>query len=193
MDYTGHPVIVPGWLGKPKGIKQILWERGLWKDSMTLDGKSRRWVGVNEDLSAKAVLANCEDFKAEEPELKKIFKNRGHILEMSPKGHPEMAGVGIEYSWGKSKYEWRRIPVEERKSKRFYDDLLKLLWDKGLLSMDRIRKYARKTRDYRRTYQKLNDATPLKSQERADIDKVMKKQKAHRSILSTSLRFLKET
>ena len=29
-------VVVEGWAGKAKGIKQVLWERGLWKDGMVL-------------------------------------------------------------------------------------------------------------------------------------------------------------
>ena len=27
-------IMVPGFVGKPKGIKQILWERGLWRPGM---------------------------------------------------------------------------------------------------------------------------------------------------------------
>ena len=29
-------VMVEGWDGKTKGLKQVLWERGLWKDGMVL-------------------------------------------------------------------------------------------------------------------------------------------------------------
>ena len=29
-------VMVEGWDGKKKGLKQVLWERGLWKDGMVL-------------------------------------------------------------------------------------------------------------------------------------------------------------
>jgi len=37
-----------------------------------------------------------------------MMLERGHIPEMSPQCHPELAGVGIEYSWGKSKQHFRR-------------------------------------------------------------------------------------
>ena len=29
-------VVVEGWAGKAKGLNQVLWERGLWKDGMVL-------------------------------------------------------------------------------------------------------------------------------------------------------------
>ena len=36
------------------------------------------------------------------------LSSRGHILVMSPKCHPELAGVGIENSWGKSALYFRK-------------------------------------------------------------------------------------
>ena len=33
---------------------------------------------------------------------------RGHILLMSPKGHPEVAGCGIEFAWGHAKNYFRQ-------------------------------------------------------------------------------------
>mmetsp|Transcript_6492 Transcript_6492/g.9008 ORF Transcript_6492/g.9008 Transcript_6492/m.9008 type:complete len:105 (+) Transcript_6492:681-995(+) len=100
---------------------------------MTADGRSSKWDGEREDMNATKTLAKCEDFASEEPALKKYLENRGHHLIMSPKGHPELAGLGIEYSWGKTKYEWRRIPVDERKSAKFYQDLNKLFYGKHLI------------------------------------------------------------
>jgi hypothetical protein len=37
-----------------------------------------------------------------------MIEQRGHILRMCVKRHPELAGVGIEYSWGKLKQKFRR-------------------------------------------------------------------------------------
>ena len=42
------------------------------------------------------VLGNLPDFKNERPALKHLVDSRGHILLLSPKFHPELAGVGIE-------------------------------------------------------------------------------------------------
>ena len=37
-----------------------------------------------------------------------VIHARGHILQMSPKCHPELAGHGIEYAWGAAKLRFRR-------------------------------------------------------------------------------------
>ena len=31
-DKAGNPIIDEGYVDKPKGMKQVLWERGLWKE-----------------------------------------------------------------------------------------------------------------------------------------------------------------
>lgn len=48
------------------------------------------------------------DFANEKTALQHTVESRGHILLLSPKCHPEVAGVGIEYSWGMSKSKFRR-------------------------------------------------------------------------------------
>ena len=62
----------------------MLFERGLWRVGMKLE-------------DAVEVMAACPDFKDERPSaLEQLVHGRGHILLMSPKGHPELAGKGIE-------------------------------------------------------------------------------------------------
>jgi len=53
-----------GYAGVGKGIKQVLWERGLWKDGMVqkLDVDHPDYP----ELSASYVLSQCMDFKTEE-------------------------------------------------------------------------------------------------------------------------------
>ena len=59
---------ISGYLGKTKGIKQILWERGLLKDCMKakLDHNDLNYP----ELSAQDVLANCEDFYKKQKQRK---------------------------------------------------------------------------------------------------------------------------
>ena len=47
------------------------------------------------------------DFASEKGALATLVESRGHILILSPKCHPELAGCGIEYAWEKSK-RWFR-------------------------------------------------------------------------------------
>lgn len=42
------------------------------------------------------VLGNCPDFRDQPSLLQMEVESRGHILVMSPKSHPEVAGVGVE-------------------------------------------------------------------------------------------------
>lgn len=55
------------------------------------------------------MLGNCPDFRDQPSMLQIEVEKRGHILVMSPKSHPEVAGVGIEYSWGMSKKDYRKV------------------------------------------------------------------------------------
>ena len=87
-DGSGN-LLREGYVGKPKGIKQILWERGLWQDGLDVD-------------RARSKLADCEDCQNEKSVLEEMMHSTGDLL-MSPKGHPEVAGKGIEYCWGYSK------------------------------------------------------------------------------------------
>ena len=79
---------------------------------------------------------------------------------MSPKYHPEIAGLGIEYCWGKSKLCFRR-EVNDCKSANLYRNVLMATgdtrfrlhgkpggpWRDAPLPVARIRRFARRTRD----------------------------------------------
>eukprot|EP00733_Pompholyxophrys_punicea_P000119 Pompholyxophrys_punicea_v1_NODE_18_length_5920_cov_44.741176.p1 type:complete len:649 gc:universal NODE_18_length_5920_cov_44.741176:695-2641(+) len=73
--------IKEGYMGKAKGKKQVLFERGLWKPKMTADN-------VDPLLNMDTVLAACGDFQREKTALEAMFSERGHILLMSVKYHP---------------------------------------------------------------------------------------------------------
>ncbi|CAM9157910.1 unnamed protein product, partial [Hapterophycus canaliculatus] len=126
------------WGGKPKGVRQMLWERGLWKDGMT--GKAE----VSSGLNAFAVLGNCPDFREEKSALQVVVESRGHALVMSSKCHPE-------YSWGKSQLEFRR-KINDEDPSHLEQNMRKALNTEQVLTLERVRRFARRTRDYRRTY-----------------------------------------
>lgn len=66
-----------------------------------------------------------------------------------------MAGLGIEYSWGKSKLEFRR-KINDCIAKNLRKNTLKALDADDILFLDRVRRFARHTRDYRRVYATLS-------------------------------------
>mmetsp|Transcript_29437 Transcript_29437/g.53921 ORF Transcript_29437/g.53921 Transcript_29437/m.53921 type:complete len:237 (-) Transcript_29437:190-900(-) len=54
---------------------------------------------------------NRLDFINEETLLQYHGKMLGVLVDRSPKCHPEVAGEGIEYSWGCGKGKYRRLPL----------------------------------------------------------------------------------
>ena len=76
---------IEGWLGKSKGMKQILWERGLWNPRMK----------KNESESEK---------EKKRLEGKALLPEELDMVQC----HPELAGNDIEYAWGFSSSIFRR-------------------------------------------------------------------------------------
>lgn len=163
-------------------MKQIAFERGLYKPPSAdgkhkMNGKKFDEEDANQDpsYSLPYVLSHCWDFAHAPTALQELVESRGHILRMSVKAHPELAGVGIEYSWGKSKQMFRRVE-NDRVASHLRRNIIKCLRQADkYLPIARIRKYARKTRAYRRAYK---DGEPNSL---ADVEKLQKQYKCHRN------------
>ena len=128
------------------------------------------------------VLGNCEDFRNETGALQSLVEARGHILVMSPKGHCELAGQGIEYDWGKMKQNFRR----KNKYKNFHALILDSM-SRATLPLSTTRKFARKARAYRRAYRVGSD------NEHTAIEKMVKIFKVHRNALDFAKKFIRES
>ena len=61
---NNQQVLREGYVGKPKGVKQVLWERGLWENGLEVD-------------RARTKLAECQDFKTEKSILENLVHNTG--------------------------------------------------------------------------------------------------------------------
>ena len=169
------------YIGKAKGKKQILWERGLYKPGMVEKVDEDDSKGRDVSLSMDHVLGRCTDFRNETPALQAMVEARGHILAMSPKGHCELAGNGIEYDWGKMKQNFRR--------KNRYGNFHQLILDsmsRKVLPVSTSRKFARKARAYRRAYREGTD------NEHASIEAMVKKFKAHRNAADFASKFIRD-
>jgi len=169
--------VIEGYVREEKGLKQYVWERGWYVDGMTTD-------------QMRDALGACPDFKNESSKLEKLFREAGHILEMSPKGHPELAGVGVEYSWGKSKMYFRREKTTHRIGGNF-EKLVRESLGPAVLPIARVRKFARKARAMRELYK-----SHLNSDDTTNynlVQKMYKTMKTHRSALDTFHGFIKNT
>ena len=172
--------ILPGYVGKPKGMKQILWERGKWLPTMTADHDTP-------ELSMKKVLSSCPDFVEETTAMQDLVESRGHILCLSPKYSPEVAGVGVEFSFGRSKMSFRRT-YNDRVAAHLQDNVLRSISTEGpdaVLPLSLVWKYARRARDYMRAY-----ADPSKPSNFLLIEKMCKKVKTHRCVQDQDFFFI---
>ena len=173
-------VIDEGWIGKPKGALQLLFERG-WIDptqigSYTLKGKKISNVMTSRDendtnFSISRLMQQQSDFKDEITLLQFHANLLGVTLDRTPKCHCEIAGEGIEYNWGFSKLAYRRAPIRLKRNKAsFYKLVQTCLDNKGVLNIIRVRQCSKKARQYMLLYKavkniKLDEVDGIKTKE----------------------------
>ncbi len=106
--------IIEGWVGKLKGMLQVLWERGFINEGnlqqYTVDGKKYAYGVLIPNTSLKLMVSNLQDFEEEESLLQSMGQLMGVTIDHTPKCHCKFTGEGIEYSWGCSKNEYRGSP-----------------------------------------------------------------------------------
>lgn len=113
------PLIPVHWQGKPKGLKQILQERGLWNDKLHLKCRYIDIEGKKHDTSitdciilrqgqccARSLMAVQLDFQQQKGLLQEAIEERGHMTIFYPKFHCELNF--IEYYWGAAKQYARK-------------------------------------------------------------------------------------
>ena len=120
----------------------------------------------------------------------KVVYDRGHVLILSPKYHPELAGVGIEYCWGQSKYRFRNR-YNDQEAKNLKANVL-ATFDPNQLTPEVSLAYARKTRDYRMTYKTImTEKIGTVNTNKGNIEKIRKNHKCHRNILDQEIGFIR--
>jgi hypothetical protein len=90
--------------GQPKGIKQVLIERGLWKKNMVGECKLCRNNNddpLRVDCCGRRIISLQPDFLAQKSALVETIENAGHICIFFPKFHCELNF--IERYWGAAK------------------------------------------------------------------------------------------
>ena len=115
-----------GWSNKPKGMLQILYERGFINPVMTKQEMLRYYTIVGRKdasgnyipgTSLRKIIENLPDFKAEITLLQYQTKQLGVEVDCSPKYHCEIAGEAIEYCWGLSKNKYRVVSISRKRTK----------------------------------------------------------------------------
>ena len=159
-----------GWLGRPKGMLQILWERGWIDSTKVVSSRSMRYSkegkkgdfgedGKLKDENRQYVLSHllkqCKDFKEEMSDLEHLAKELGGpdatiSILFTPKYHCELAGEGIEYCWGAAKRIYRKLPLKKKRSwEAFRTSVFESLTN---INVDMCRRFSAKARGYMMGY-----------------------------------------
>jgi hypothetical protein len=144
-------------------------------------------------LDAHAVLGACPDFHYERTALQNVIERRGHILLPSVVCTPETAGGGIEYAWGKLKFEQRKqndAAVKLEAGVKFIERVKALCTDKSVLPLERIWRYQRRARDYIRLYLDVGHREGRTALTYKEIEKMRTMQKTHRNIMEVDRKFV---
>ena len=149
-----------GWEGKPKGLLQILWERGLIDgtnlNNYSLTGKKDELGTVDNSTSLRHIMGMCTDFLNEEGMMQHIAKVLGVKVLLTPKCHAELAGEGVEYVWACAKGAYRNMSLQQKRGKDFFKASVRHCLSKEVITTVRIRKFARRARQYMMAYHAID-------------------------------------
>ncbi|KIJ33272.1 hypothetical protein M422DRAFT_264821 [Sphaerobolus stellatus SS14] len=94
----------PEFPDKPKGMQQVLSERGLYRPGLKMqckkkkDGSGGKCLPESIDCCAKCILDLQPDFKEQKSLVQEVIEEAGHLCIFLPKFHCELNF--IEYFWG---------------------------------------------------------------------------------------------
>ena len=142
------PNVAQGWVSKPKGAFQILFEQG-WIDP-SVDPRKYTWFGRNDEYgnrisnsSIRDMIRSQTDFLNQETLLQFYCKHIGVKTDRSPVAHPEIAGEGIEFDWGCSKLSYQAQPLSAKQNKTKFHELVNTVLGETILSLSLVRSNAR--------------------------------------------------
>ena len=128
------------------------------------------------------VLSNLHDFVNEQSALEKKYIDRGDIPLFCAKGHPELAGKGVEFCWGVSKRNFRKI--NDSVGKNLHANILKSF---QVLDLATTRRCSRRTRRYRAGYASGEGTASYE-----DVEKFVALHKCHRNIFDQEKKWIKQ-
>jgi hypothetical protein len=198
--------ILEGWVGKQKGCFQILYERG-WIDvtnisKYTMNGKKDIYGKLIPNTSLIEMMKLQVDFANEETLLESFARTLGVRAGKSPPGHPEVAGEGIEFVWGAGKVCFRFHPLQDKKTKSGFIALVHYCLSDKVLSIERVRSFARRARQYMLAYKCISEQIKVVNEEDKAVNKMshslmercvklFRKRKTHRSAVDFDNGFIK--
>ena len=111
-----------------------------------------------EEWSLKCLMANCFDFAEELTALQYVGSQLGVSVIIAPKFHAELAGEGVEYSWGVVKGVYRQKPLQSKRNKESFRQLVNDVTSRDILTTKTVRKLSRRARAYICAYSSLYES-----------------------------------
>ena len=148
-----------------------------------------------------SLLANCTDFLSKKTCLMYLGDQLGVEVDRSTKCHPELAGEGIEYTWGRAKGLYRKARLSDKKGKENFRALVQRYLStemgagNGCLTPLMIRKFSRRARCYILTYFWIEHGMEEKIKEEEElsethIERIKKEFKTHRNAIDFDEKFI---
>ena len=189
--------IKPGWSGRGIGLLAAAYARG-WVDKNNIKSyqamKYDNEGNLVKEFSLQYLLGQCADFQNEVSQLEFVCKQLGATALITPKYHAELAGEGIEYTWGFLKSIYRRYPLEKKKGKTQFEALLNQCLSRDLITKEIVRKFSRRARGYMEAYVALDineeeemNGTPIPHRKIEQLKKVLK---SHRAAIDFDKEFI---
>lgn len=121
--------------------------------------------------SLKAMLDDEEDFKEEVSMVEYIAGLCGIQVFATTKGHPEIAGDGIENCWAVGKQTYRAMPRNTRDTKEKFMAAMDKAFSASTLSRLTVNGCSRKARNYMTAYLALHLSEKQEKGEGNDLSK----------------------
>jgi len=149
-------------------------------------------------LDAHAVLSACDDFMNERTALQEAVESRGHILLPSVVCTPETAGSGVEYAFGKLKFEHRKANTDVtvlRGGQEFISRVKALCVREDIfhINITRCWKFTRRARDYMRVYEGSMGRQGETALTYREIESLRNACKTHRNMMEHDRVFIHNT
>jgi hypothetical protein len=111
-----------------------------------------------EDWSLKCLMASCLDFAKAMTALQHVGSELGVSVIITPKFHAELAGEGIEHSWGVTKGVYQRKQLNSKRSKESFKGLVQECTSREILTTKTMCKLSRRARAYICAYYSLYES-----------------------------------
>jgi hypothetical protein len=116
-----------------------------------------------QETSLKILMSNYLDFEEEDSLLQSMGRRVKVLINRTPKCHCELAGEGIEYSWGCAKNEYHRQPRQLKRRKEMFRDTVRKSIATDVLRRERIRLFSKRAREYMCAYLVLSQEASAKN------------------------------